>query len=394
MYKKLKIIVVGGDGYCGWPTSLHLSDRGHEILIIDNLSRRKIDIELGVDSLTPISSMHERIESWSELSGNRIGFEFIDVAVEYDKLIQVLKFFQPDAIIHFGEQRSAPYSMKNSSTRRYTISNNINATNNILSAIVELELNTHLVHLGTMGVYGYSTSGFKLPEGYVKAVFKLKDDMGNEIITEENEILYPPDPGSIYHLTKTQDALSFAYYNKNYGLQITDLHQGIVWGTNTKLTSRDPRLFNRFDYDGDYGTVLNRFLVQSSQNLPLTVHGKGLQTRAFINIEDTARCIRLAVENPTDNSDKVRIFNQLAETHTVLSVAKMVSSFTGAEIINIPNPRKEDEEHELSVSNNNLVQLGFKPILLNENLLEEVKMITDSYKHRCDHKLIPCTSKW
>ena len=286
----MKIIVIGGDGFCGWPTSLHLSNLGHDVFIIDNLSRRKIDIELEVSSLTPIQPMSTRIEAWREVSGREIRFENINVAEDYTALLKTIENFEPDAIVHFGEQRAAPYSMKSAKHKRYTVDNNLNATNNILAAIVEADLDIHLVHLGTMGVYGYGTAGMKIPEGYLPIIVKTDD--GTEV---QQEILYPANPGSIYHMTKTQDQLMFAFYNKNDGLKITDLHQGIVWGTQTTETAKDERLINRFDYDGDYGTVLNRFLMQAAVDYPLSVHGTGGQTRAFIHIQDTVRCIELAL---------------------------------------------------------------------------------------------------
>jgi UDP-sulfoquinovose synthase len=272
---KKKIIVLGGDGFCGWPTSLHLSDQGHEIIILDNLSRRKIDIELGCDSLTPIATIEQRIETWKEITGKTIRFRNLDLSVDYHELVQLLKDEAPDAVVHFAEQRAAPYSMKNSKNKRYTMQNNLIGTNNILSAIVESGLDIHVVHLGTMGVYGYGTTGGAIPEGY------LDIPVANGAT---KSILHPANPGSIYHLTKCLDALTFQFYNKNDGLRITDLHQGIVWGTNTKQTLLDSRLVNRFDYDGDYGTVLNRFLMQAALGIPLTVYGIGGQTRAFIHI--------------------------------------------------------------------------------------------------------------
>jgi UDP-sulfoquinovose synthase len=274
-----KIIVLGGDGFCGWPTSLHLSDQGHDIIILDNLSRRKIDIELGCDSLTPIATMEQRIEAWREVSGKSIRFHNIDLSFDYQELVQLLIDEQPDTVVHFAEQRAAPYSMKNSKNKRYTMQNNLVGTNNLLSAIVESGLDIHVVHLGTMGVYGYGTTGGAIPEGYMDIHLPSGDT---------KSILHPANPGSIYHLTKCLDALTFQFYNKNDGMRITDLHQGIVWGTNTQQTLRDPRLVNRFDYDGDYGTVLNRFLMQAALGIPLTVYGIGGQTRAFIHISGIA----------------------------------------------------------------------------------------------------------
>ncbi len=322
----MKTIIFGGDGFCGWPTALHLSDLGHDVLIIDNLSRRAIDTELGITSLTPITPPPERLHAWKEVSGGKIGFQSLNVAKDYDALLEAIRVYAPDAVVHFAEQRAAPYSMKSSAHKRYTVDNNTNATHNILVAIVESGLDIHLVHLGTMGVYGYGDAGAEIPEGYLSVQYP------GEQGPIAREILYPAAPGSIYHMTKCLDQLLFAYYAKNDKLRITDLHQGIVWGTQTEQTTRDERLINRFDYDGDYGTVLNRFLMQAAVGYPLTVHGAGGQTRAFIHIQDTVRCIALAIQNPPVAGERVKILNQLAETLTVRDLAALVSTMTGAPV--------------------------------------------------------------
>jgi UDP-sulfoquinovose synthase len=385
----MKIAVLGGDGFVGWPTSLHLSDRGHEVHIVDNLSRRWIDTELGVQSLTPMDSIQERTRIWHQETGRRIQFHLLDLARDYEILKGWLAKHRPDAVIHFAEQRAAPYSMKTDRHKAYTVNNNVSATHNVLLAMVETELDAHLVHLGTMGVYGYSTVGAAIPEGYLPVDIETLDGQ-----TVRQEILYPTRPGSIYHMTKSLDQILFQFYAQNDGLRITDLHQGIVWGTHTEQTRRHVQLINRFDYDGDYGTVLNRFLIQAAITYPLTVHGTGGQTRAFIHIQDSVRCIELALADAPERGERVKIFNQMTETHRIRDLAEMISAMTGTPIAWLPNPRKEAAENELVVHNEKFLALGLEPTTLAEGLLSEIVEVARKYAYRVDRSRVPAVSAW
>lgn len=384
-----RILILGGDGFCGWPTALRLSGQGFEVGILDNLSRRNIDNELCCDSLTPIQTISKRLEAWREVSGKTIPFFNLDITRQPQELLDCINEFKPDAIVHFAEQRAAPYSMKTAWHKRYTVDNNVSGTNNLLAAMVESGRDIHLVHLGTMGVYGYGrVDGASIPEGYLPV--KIETEAG----WRETDILHPADPGSIYHTTKTIDQLLFYFYNKNDNLRITDLHQGVVWGTQTPETSQHEALINRFDYDGDYGTVLNRFLMQSAIGHPLTVYGSGGQTRAFIHIRDTVRCIQLAVENPPAAGERVEIFNQVTETWTVAELAEKVARISGAQIRHYQNPRKEATHNQLVVDRSKFMGLGLNPTTLDEGLLEEVVDIARRFKDRCDVERILPSSRW
>jgi UDP-sulfoquinovose synthase len=354
--------------------------------------------------------MGVRIKAWKEATGKAIRFVHLDVAKDFDRLVQLFVSEAPDTVIHFAEQRAAPYSMKSSYHKRYTVNNNVNATNNILCAIIDSRLDIHLVHLGTMGVYGYNTVGIKIPEGYLNIEVPTNQTSPAPAPAVEQqptestplsdsqriamEIYYPPRPGSVYHMTKVLDAQIFEYFNRNDSIRITDLHQGIVWGTNTDETKLDERLVNRFDYDGDYGTVLNRLLMQAAIGYPLTVYGTGGQTRAFIHIRDSVRCIEMAVAHPPAKDSRVLIFNQMTETHCVRDLAKLVSSLTGVPTSFLDNPRNEAAENGLEVENAKFLALGLQPTKLNEGLLAEVIEIAKKYSSNCDLEKIKPTSLW
>ncbi|NKY51460.1 NAD-dependent epimerase/dehydratase family protein [Nocardia vermiculata] len=385
----MRTLIFGGDGFCGWPSALHLSAHGHEVTIVDSLVRRRIDTELGVQSLTPITSLSERLQAWHAVTGNEIVWHSFDLANDYAQLTELLASLHPDAIVHFAEQRSAPYSMKSPAHKRYTVDNNLNATHNLLAAVVEVGSDAHIVHLGSMGVYGYESVPVDLPEGYLTVSYP--DRTGH---SQTREILYPTQPGSVYHLTKSMDQLLFQFYARNDGVRITDLHQGIVWGTQTEETALDLRLINRFDYDGDYGTVLNRFLMEAAIGYPLTVYGTGGQTRAFINIRDTVHCIRLAAESGSHVDGRVRVMNQMTETHRVVDLARLVADITGAQVQLLADPREEAEENELQVCNDHLLGLGLEPTRLASGLLQESADIARRFAHRVDMTRIPCRSYW
>jgi len=385
-----KVLVIGGDGFCGWPTSLHLSQRGFDVTIVDNLSRRDIDVEMGTDSLTPIASMEDRIAGWKEVTGKTISFKNLDLAKDVSGLMDLLSELKPETIIHFAEQRAAPYSMRGLREKLYTVDNNISGTHNLLAAVTELNLDPHIIHLGTMGVYGYDGDGLEIPEGYLKVL--VPDTTSDNVF--ERDILYPTNPGSVYHMTKSMDQLLFQFYAKNNNLRVTDLHQGIVWGTQTDETRLDERLINRFDYDGDYGTVLNRFLMQAAIGHPLTVHGTGGQTRAFIHIKDTVQCLALAVNAPPSKTGKVKILNQMTETHRVRDLAELVARVGGAEVAMVDNPRKEAAENDLKVSNKTFLDLGLNPTTLEQGLLTETVEIAKAYVENVRMDSIACTSTW
>ena len=389
----MKLFICGGDGYCGWPTALYLSKKGFEVVILDNLSRRKIDVELGANSLTPIASLENRIATWNAVSGAKkpIRFINIDLAREADRLSQLITTEAPDTIMHYAEQRAAPYSMKSTFHKRYTLENNLSSTLNLLEGIVESGKDIHFVHLGSMGVYGYFSRDTVVPEGYMDVV--SPDNSGSGVV-KKSKLLCQGNPASIYHCTKMQDAILFQFYNDNNNMRITDLHQGVVWGTHTAETRLDERLINRYDYDGDYGTFINRFLMQSVIGHPLTVYGRGGQCRPIIHIRDSARCVELAIENPPKVGDDVHIYNQTTEVFQIRDIARLVAEKTGCEIRQVENPRVENEEVKFAVDNSTLLGLGLKPTYFGDSLMDEVIDVVRKYQSRCNLEMIMPRSKW
>jgi len=371
----MKVLVLGGDGYCGWPTSLHLSDVGHEVVIVDNFVRRTIDHELGAQSLTPIADLKERVQAWQEVGGQTIGVEFGDL-LDWEFVSDIMQRHQPEAIVHFAEQRAAPYSMIDRRHAVYTQHNNVIGTLNVLFAINEFAPECHLVKLGTMGEYG--TPNIDIEEGYIEIEHNGRKDT----------LPYPKMPGSWYHLSKVHDSHNIHFACRIWGLRATDLNQGVVYGTLTPQAERDVRLINRFDYEEVFGTVLNRFCIQAAIGHPLTVYGKGGQTRGFLDIRDTVRCIELAVENPAERGE-FRVFNQFTEEFSVLELAEMVADAAGkvgleVRIENLPNPRVEKEEHYYNAKHTKLLDLGLEPHYLGDSLLDSLLNIAVEYRDRVD----------
>jgi UDP-sulfoquinovose synthase len=381
----MKVLVLGGDGYCGWPTSLHLSDAGHEVVIVDNFVRRTIDHELGAESLTPIADPKERVKAWQEVSGQTIGLEYGDL-LDWEFVSEVVQRHQPDAIVHYAEQRAAPYSMIDRRHAVYTQHNNVIGNLNVLFAINEYVPDCHLVKLGTMGEYG--TPNIDIEEGYIEIEHNGRKDV----------LPYPKLPGSWYHLTKVHDSANIHFACRIWGLRATDLNQGVVYGTVTPQTERDPRLVNRFDYEDVFGTALNRFCIQAAIGHPLTVYGKGGQTRGFLDIRDTVRCIELAIDNPADRGE-FRVFNQFTEQFSVGQLAEMVVDAAGklgidARIERLPNPRVEKEEHYYNAKHTGLLDLGLEPHYLGDSLLDSLLNIAVEYRERVDTDHVMPSVDW
>jgi UDP-sulfoquinovose synthase len=381
----MKVLVIGGDGYCGWATALYLSKQGYEVGIVDNLIRRHWDQELGVDTLTPITSIQKRIAHWQAVSGKNIEL-FIGDITNYSFLSAAFRKFEPQSVVHFGEQRSAPYSMIDREHAVLTQVNNVVGTLNILYAIKEDFPDCHLVKLGTMGEYG--TPNIDIEEGYITIEHNGRKDT----------LPYPKQPGSFYHVSKCQDSLNIHFACKIWGLRATDLNQGVVYGLLTDETAIDEVLINRLDYDGVFGTALNRFCIQAAVNHPLTVYGTGGQTRSFLDIRDTVRCIELAIATPAE-AGNFRVFNQFTELFSVGDLANMVQKAGAAlgmnVVINhIENPRIEKEEHYFNAKNTNLLDLGLKPHFLSDNLLDSLLNFAIKYRDRIDQNQILPKVTW
>jgi UDP-sulfoquinovose synthase len=377
----MRILILGGDGYLGWPTAMRFSDRGHEVHVVDNYLRRRAHEEVGSDTLVPIlPSLPQRAAAWKDVSGKEIGVTEGDL-VDWELTTDLFRTFRPEAVVHYGEMPSAPYSMRDRDHAVFTQQNNVVNTLNVIYAIRDITPDAHLVKLGTMGEYG--TPNIDIEEGFIEIRHKGREDY----------LPFPKLPGSMYHLSKVHDSHNIHFACRVWGLRATDLNQGVVYGIHTDQTRLDDRLMTRFDYDDVFGTALNRFCLQAVIGHPLTVYGKGGQTRGYLNIVDTMRCVELAVTNPADPGE-MRVFNQFTEQFSVLELAQHVQK-AGAEVgidvrvEAIDNPRFELEEHYYNAAHTKLLDLGLKPHLLSETLIESMFAELERFKHRviADHIL-------
>jgi UDP-sulfoquinovose synthase len=376
----MQILVLGGDGYLGWPTALHLSALGHEVAVNDNFARRGYDEEMGVESLVPIATLDERIAAWSEISGKTIKSyvgDLCDAAFTH----QMIGDFRPEAVVHFAEQRAAPYSMISQAHAVYTQTNNVVGNLNVMYAIADTDIDIHLVKLGTMGEYGQPN--IDIEEGWIEIEHKGRKD----------RMIYPKKPGSFYHCSKVHDSHNIEFGCRIWGMRATDLNQGVVYGVDTEQTKLDPRLATRFDYDGVFGTVLNRMVIQAVLGHPLTVYGNGSQTRGLINLVDTVECIRLACENPADRGE-FRVFNQMTESMSINQIAETIAKEFpgGVQIDHVDNPRVEIYDHYYNVIHTALEGLGLKPTLLSNALIDHMFDVVEQYKERVD--LAAITARW
>jgi UDP-sulfoquinovose synthase len=377
--------VLGGDGYCGWATALYLSRKGHSVAIADNFSRRQWDHELGVQTLTPILPLSDRLRVWQELTGNTIEL-FVGDVTEYDFLSSVVEDFEPEAVVHFAEQRSAPYSMIDRKHAVFTQVNNVVGTLNLLFALREFQPDCHLIKLGTMGEYG--TPNIDIEEGYITIEHNGRRDT----------VPYPKQPGSFYHLSKVHDSHNIMFTCKAWGLRATDLNQGVVYGTMTDEVALSEALINRFDYDEVFGTVLNRFCVQAAIGHPLTVYGKGGQTRGFLDIRDTVRCVEIACLNPAAQGE-CRVYNQFTEQFSVLDLARLVQTAgeklgLTVEVEHLADPRVEAQEHYYNAKHSRLIELGLEPHLLSDSLLDSLMNVALQYRDRIDASVMMPQINW
>jgi len=381
----MRILVLGGDGYLGWPTAMYLSTHGHVVEVVDNFAKRRWEMELNVEPLMPIRTLHDRVSAWQEVTGQKIEL-FVGDLRNYELVLQAFEAFKPEAIVHYGEQPSAPYSMIDHSRAVFTQMNNLAGTLNVLWAMRERCPAAHLVKLGTMGEYG--TPNIDIEEGFIEIEYKGRKDI----------LPFPKQPGSFYHLTKVHDSHNILFACKVWKLRSTDLNQGVVYGTTTAETALDETLVNRFDYDEVFGTVLNRFCVQAAIGHPLTVYGRGGQTRGFLDIRDTVRCVELACLQPAAPGE-CRVFNQFTEQFSVLDIARHVQTAAAklglaVEVDHLPDPRVEAEQHYYNAKHSRLIDMGLQPHLLSDSLLDSLMNIALQYRDRIDTTMLLPTVDW
>lgn len=381
----MRVLILGGDGYLGWPTAMHFSQQGDEVCIVDDFTRRRGHLERGTDSLTPIASMQERVDAWKQISGKSIDSRVLDIC-DWEGICDLFRAFDPEAIIHYGEIPSAPYSMIDRDHAWETQRNNVEGCMNVIWAMKEITPDAHLVKLGTMGEYG--TPNIDIEEGYLDIEHNGRTD----------RLPFPKLPGSMYHLSKVHDSHNIHFGCRVWGLRATDLNQGVVYGMHTDETEIDDRLLTRFDYDEIFGTALNRFCVQAVIGHPITVYGGGTQTRGFLNIRDTIQCIDLATRNPAAQGE-MRVFNQFTETFSVLQLAEEVVAAArhlgyNAELAHVENPRWELENHYYNPTHTGLLELGLKPRLLSDELIETVLHTVERFKDRVNLRAIDPATRW
>lgn len=382
----MRILILGGDGYLGWPQALYLSKQGHEVAVFDNLARRQFDLKHGFDSLIPIQTIHRRVERWNQLTGSKQIVSYHGDTTDFNALSRAFQEFEPEAVVHFAEQRAAPYSMIDREHAVHTQYTNVIGTLNVLYAIKDFAPGCHLVKLGTMGEYG--TPNIDIEEGFIEIEHKGRKDV----------LPFPKQPGSFYHLSKVHDSHNIMFCCRIWGLRSTDLNQGVVYGPGTYETALDAELATRFDYDQIYGTALNRFCVQAAIGHPLTVYGRGGQTRGYINIKDTVRCIELAIQSEPKQGE-YRVFNQITEAFSVNDLAERVQRVGNRMGLNVvlntvPNPRVELEEHYYNAVHTKLLDLGLEPHLLDDAEVERMISLTLEHRDRIDPRLIMPTVNW